>query len=275
MGLEIRPSERADIMHNCQVKVYRNGDILVSAYSSDILRETGWEQRGNRVRDPPLSKDCGDVARSKRRAKQALFDLAYNNDFRYFVTLTLDKSKVDRYDVSEITRKLNHWLDNRVRRNGLAYVLVPERHKDGAIHFHGFFNDALPVQDSGTLSLNGSGKPRKPRSARQRAAWLADGAHVVYNLPGWGLGFSTAIELYGDRQAAVGYVCKYITKADEKIGGRWYYSGGALQRPEVFLTDVDFDQLLAEQGVESFPVSALNCSGLKFWIRECGKNVET
>lgn len=90
--------------------------------------------------------------------------------------------KVDRYDASAVTRKLNSWLDNQVRRKGLAYVLVAERHKDGAVHFHGFFNDALPVVDSGTLSIGG-GKPRKPRSARERARWLEQGAHVVYNLP--------------------------------------------------------------------------------------------
>lgn len=34
-------------------------------------------------------------------------------------------------------------------------VLVPERHKDGAIHLHGFFNDALPLVDSGTISRPG------------------------------------------------------------------------------------------------------------------------
>lgn len=65
----------------------------------------------------------------------------------------------------------------------------------------------------------------------------------MYNLPGWTLGFTTAIELYGERRKAVGYVCKYITKAEEKVGGRWYYSGGALKRPEVTYTDVDFDKL--------------------------------
>ena len=84
-------------------------------------------------------------------------------------TLTLDPARVNRYDVREVTRHLNHWLDNQVRRKGLAYVLVPERHKDGAIHFHGFFNDALEARDSGTVSLPGQKAPRRPRSARQRA----------------------------------------------------------------------------------------------------------
>ncbi|MFQ7854076.1 MAG: hypothetical protein ACLRIS_01925 [Flavonifractor plautii] len=83
---------------------------------------------------------------------------------------------MNRYDVREVTRHLNHWLDNQVRRKGLAYVLVPERHKDGAIHFHGFFNDALEARDSGTVSARPE-SPRRPRSARQRAKWLEDGGN--------------------------------------------------------------------------------------------------
>ena len=79
------------------------------------------------------------------------------------VTLTLDQTQVDRYDMAAITRKLNAWLSNQVQRRGLIYVLVPERHKDGAIHFHGFFNDVLDRVDSGTMIPPGGGKPRKPR----------------------------------------------------------------------------------------------------------------
>ncbi len=78
--------------------------------------------------------------------------------------LTLDPARVNRYDVREVTRHLNHWLDNQVRRKGLAYVLVPERHKDGAIHFHGFFNDALEARDSGTVSA----RPESPQEAQER-----------------------------------------------------------------------------------------------------------
>lgn len=165
------------------------------------------------------------LERAKRRARVAVRDLGLCNDFRFFVTLTLDASRIDRYDPREILRHLNRWLDNNVRRKGLKYVLVPEHHKDGAIHFHGFFNDALEAVDSGHKDRHG---------------------HTVYNLPGWGWGFSTAIELYGERAAAVAYTCKYIAKAQEKIGGRWYYSGGDLRRPEVEWCDVDFDALAGE-----------------------------
>ena len=232
----------AEITHNMRIKTYPDGSKTVYVSSLPIYRETGWELSDKWEHESKsAARSVGqNNARSKRRAVSRLRDYGRSNDFKFFVTLTLDSSIVDRYDISAVMRKMNTWLDNRVRRNGLKYVLVPEYHKDGAIHFHGFMNDALSVVSSGTFS-SGSGRPRKPRSNRQLEQWRADGWHEVFNLPGWSFGFSTAIELYGDRRAAVNYVCKYITKNHEKIGGRWYYSGGDLRLPSVELFDVDFD----------------------------------
>lgn len=174
--------------------------------------------------------------RAQRRARVAVRDLGLSNDWAYFVTLTLDPQRINRYDPVEVVKHLNHWLDNHVRRDGLAYVLVPEHHKDGAIHFHGFFNGALPVVDSGHTD---------------------SGGHRVFNLPAWGWGFSTAIELYGEKAAAVAYCCKYVAKQQEKIGGRWYYSGGKLRRPDVRWSDVDFDALAEKLRAEPFTVDGL------------------
>lgn len=251
----------SEITHNCRVKIYPDGSREILVASAAIFREPGWERADKW--QPDIIDGCADepresvndsLSRAKRRARCAVRDLALSNDFSYFVTLTLDQSKIDRYDISEVTKRLNRWLDNQVRRRGLRYVLVPERHRDGAIHFHGFINDALEVVDSGTLTGPGSGaKPRRPRSEAERRAALDAGAHIVYNVPNWAYGFTTAIRLYGERRAAVGYVCKYVTKAQEKIGGRWYYSGGALARPVVEFDDVEYSEFSdANPGGEFF-----------------------
>lgn len=175
-------------------------------------------------------------ARAQRRARVSIRDLTLCNSWMYFVTLTLDPKLINRYDPVIVVRKLSYWLDNHVRRDGLAYVLVPELHKDGAIHFHGFFNEALEGIDSGHKDSQG---------------------HAVYNLPSWGWGFSTAIALYGDREAAINYTCKYVTKAPEKIGGRWYYSGGRLERPKTSWHDVDWSAAQAHADAQEFTVDGL------------------
>lgn len=204
------------------------------------------------------------VERAKRRARTMVHDYAMSTDFKYFVTLTLDGGKVDRYNAGEVTKKLSQWADNQVRRKGLVYVLVPELHKDGAIHFHGFFNDALPVVDSGTMIPPDGGKPKRPRSKAEREAWARAGGRTVFNLPGWTLGFTTAIELYGERAAAVGYVCKYISKEPAKVGGRWYYSGGKLGRPDVIFADLNIEEIREQYGerCHCFKVDAL--AGVEF-----------
>ena len=240
---------RGDCSGTCRVKTYPDGSVELLACTEPVFRAEGWERAGWKKPTKKASPNGDKTARKSnessteramRRARAQVRDLALCTPFRYFVTLTLDQFKVDRYDMAAITRKLNNWLDNQVRRRGLAYVLVPERHKDGAIHFHGFFNDALEVVDSGHKDCKG---------------------HVVYNLPGWTLGFTTAIALYGSYHQAVSYVCKYIGKQGEKIGGRWYYSGGAVGRPQVEHADIEYREVMALEGAVTFTPEG---SGLGF-----------
>lgn len=281
-------------MFTGRIKSHRCGITEILCASRAVFRQPGWEERGAKKRQRPTAetspewvdfsvwdmerieqeeqrKAADSLGRSMRRARSNVRDYALNTPMRWFVTLTLDKETVDRYDGDAVVKKLSTWLDNQVRRRGLAYVLVPERHKDGAIHFHGLINDAVDVVDSGTMVPPGGGKPRRPRSRRQRDQWLAQGGHVVYNLPGWRFGFTTAIELYGDYAAAVGYVCKYIGKDPQKVGGRWYYSGGKLGRPDVEYLNLNVEDLEAA-GAFSWTAEAL--PGVRFASAIFGENDE-
>lgn len=285
------------LRHNVRIKTYPDGWKNVLICKTAVFSEPGWVPAGE-VRDdgaweiptPDIfetgvydnedrvvewehaeaARAAANLDRSMRRARSQVRDIALCTPFKYFVTLTLDEGQVDRYDIVAVTRKLTAWCDNQVRRHGLSYVLVPELHRDGAIHFHGFFNGALEAVDSGTMTQAG-GKPRRPRTEAQRALWASQGEHTVFNLPAWSLGFTTAIELYGDYRKAVSYVCKYIGKSQGpqggnpgKIGGRWYYSGGDLGRPQVDYTDLldeDFNGMAAMDGAYTF---AINAAGLLF-----------
>lgn len=263
----------ADIVHNTRVKTYPDGSQLVTVSDKPIFREPGWEIAGKWEKDsrPKAEKRDGteeDRERARRRARAAVSDLGRANQFKYFVTLTLDASKVDRYDPAITGAQLRRWLSHQVQRRGLAYVLVPEHHKDGAVHFHGLINDALEMQDSGTIKRGSGGKPQRPRSARERCGWIADGGQVVYNIPGWPYGFSTALELVGDYRKAVAYVCKYIGKESQKVGGRWYFSGGSLRRPEAAYCDTDYAAMAADSGAHEYRIERLGAKCINIDLEE-------
>lgn len=270
------------IKHNTRVKHYPDGTAEVLCASRQIFRVPGYELRGDPGHQSQKQDTSSDVSRdnagdnlcrAQRRARTMVRDLALCNPMDYFVTLTFDAAKIDRYDIKTIMAKVNGWLDNQVRRKGLAYILIPELHKDGAVHFHGFFNGALGVIDSGTIVPPNGGKPRHPRSVAQRAEWLATGGQIVYNLP-WPYGFSTAMALHGDYRAAVGYVCKYIAKEKTKVGGRWYYHGGQLRLPEVTYHDANVEDVAAAPGAATFQTDTLGGVTFAIWREEGKKGVE-
>lgn len=249
-----------DVQSYGRLKKYPDGSWELLAASKPIFKSEGWEEDKPPKRKAQAGKkQSQDLERARRRAAAKVRDIARCTRFRWFVTLTFSPEKVNRYDMKEILRLMRTWLDNRVRRNGLAYVLVPEYHKDGAVHFHGFFNDAdIGIIDSGTLRVQGRKQPMRPRSEKQRQELLINCAQIVYNVTEFVHGFSTAIEIYGDYDAAISYCCKYIGKQTEKIGGRWYYSGGDLGRPDIELVDCSFDEIKDAAGAYCFVIEAAN-----------------
>lgn len=237
--------ESASVHHWCKIYSYPQGFVDIIASSKPDFLESGWEEAGKerplalpkeaKERPPKEERepDPESVLRSQRRARAQLRRAVLATEMTWFVTLTLDQTRIDRYDMAVITKHLSTWANNRVKRDGLAYVLVPERHKDGAIHFHGFFNGALEAVPSGHCDKHG---------------------HPVYNLPDWPYGFTRAIPLYGDYRAAVAYCCKYIGKGGEKIGGRWWYHGGC-KVPRVEYADMSARDVADEYGDMAYSVN--------------------
>jgi len=268
-----RMSESA-LKSNAIIYSYPCGVVDIICASDKVFAPPGWEdaeaydQPGKakpRPRESGKKSVGADRVRSMRRARANLRRLALANKFDYFVTLTLDPAKVDRYDPAAIMAVMNRWLDNMVRRHALRYILVPERHKDGALHFHGFFSgEGLSITDSGTIKRAGIKKPMRPQSEVQRKQWLSDGGRVVYNLPQWPLGFTTAMAIYGEYSGAVAYVCKYIGKQEgERPMGRWYYSGGALDAPTKTYTALDYREVREEYSADGVE---LDIPGSKIFV---------
>ncbi len=138
-----------------------------------------------------------------KRAKDKMFDIALLNSdvWDYMITFTLDKEKIDRYDSKEIGKAFKKWLNNMTVRKDLKYLLIPEYHRDGAIHFHGFIN-------SGGLSFEPLGFNDKQ-------------GRPVFGIKEYKYGLNWAVRLDDNKYYVAKYITKYITKDTKKIMGNF------------------------------------------------------
>lgn len=83
------------------------------------------------------------------RAKRMIKEYALCNNFEYFVTLTLNSELCDRFSLSAAQEKLNKCLRAIKRKNkDFAYILITEKHKDGAFHFHGLMKNLTDLYEN-------------------------------------------------------------------------------------------------------------------------------
>lgn len=228
-------------LFNARLKYYPNENgqyepASLIVFSRKIFNPQGWEEVSDKTdiaEDNIISdtnddeaKDSNSKERSFARAKSSAYDyLMCNQDCNLFVTLTFNNEVVDRYSYDEVVKKLSVWLDNRVRRQGLKYILIPEHHKDGAIHFHGIANEnGLRLVDSGLVRFN---KKNYPKDLHPKSP-------TIYNIDDFPFGFTTCIRANGDDCTVkiARYIFKYMVKSGgKKIGGRYYLHGGKLEKP--------------------------------------------
>lgn len=214
-----------EVRFNAKIKYYPDGSEKLIVFNKPVYILPGYEQHNYTERERPEKYNTDGESRIDNliRSKNKVFDIAFMNDFQYFVTITLDKEKIDRYDISVIKKAIRTFLNNQAKRKGLVYLILPEFHKDGAIHFHGLIKgDKLNFTDSGKQTKDGK---------------------VIYNWLDWKYGFSTAIPLTGDTSFVAKYITKYVTKDFKKIFGQYYLAGGnGLIRDVPFeLFNTDFD----------------------------------
>jgi hypothetical protein len=177
-----------------------------------------------------------------KRAVDKVYDLAFQNEWSYFMTITIDPEQFDRQDVKEVYKKLSAWLRNQVSRKGLKYLLIPEQHKNGGIHAHALINDCFKLEHSGRYLY--SGKAYKSETLQKKGIDI-NLLKPVYNVPEWKYGFSTAIPVDGNPARLACYITKYITKDCKKIFGKYYLSSRNLNRDtEISLCNSEkFDEL--------------------------------
>ena len=158
------------------------------------------------------------------RAKVNAFDkILCNPDLDTFATFTIAPEYVEnRASWDDVYHRLKVWLSDRVQRRGLKYVICPERHKKGGIHFHAIMNSAA-------LKLT-------PATHAHTGAQLSHNGAPLYNVTDFTFGFTSAELIQSatlDREKVAKYIFKYMGKqgVNGKIGGRYALIGGAMASP--------------------------------------------
>lgn len=166
-----------------------------------------------------------------RRAQRSIEDYALCNDFMWFVTLTLDPSKVkSRSDLDSWHKSLTHWF--RDHYPGLIYLLVPELHKSSdGWHMHGLISN-LPMSALVMFDIDDN-IPRYIRSKLKAGS-------PVYDWPAYRSKYGFVdVEPIRNRDAAARYISKYVTKGIKGTakhigkGNHLYYCSNGLDKPEI------------------------------------------
>lgn len=207
---------------------------LKHAIISDNAKISPEEKRKGLTPNQIAQIDEENLERSLRRTQAELQDLIECNPFDWFGTFTFSPHKIDRYNPEEVKRVMSVWLNNARRKSpDMTYILVPERHKDGAIHFH-----ALLGNFQGKMLQSGSHWQKQP----------------IFNVLDFKFGFTNFTKIRSKAKTA-NYCRKYITKDmifSEKNNRRYWRSKNLKTPPKTYnLTVQDlFKQNLAKIDLE-------------------------
>lgn len=150
---------------------YNNNDVYKTKYFMYQYNDTNFrilKQKFCRERGFELIEKAKEIVQTDKeecqrislsRSKRFIREISLCNDFDYFVTLTVDKENCDRYDIDVCQEHLKSILHNYQRickraNKDFKYILITERHKDGAFHFHGLMKGMceLYTNNQGYLS---------------------------------------------------------------------------------------------------------------------------
>lgn len=119
--------------------------FAIHQYTDEIYKvvyfKRGHDDDHITVRDPDTFEHKGvKLDASFSRARSMVLQYALCNPWDYFFTGTLDRKKMNRYDLETYAAQLSQWIRDRRKQYGVKFnvLLVPELHKDCAWHMHGF-----------------------------------------------------------------------------------------------------------------------------------------
>lgn len=181
------------------------------------------------------------------RTKRVILEKALCNDWEWFCTFTISKDKFDRKDLITWRDTFTQWMrDQRKKGNLIRYLLVPEQHKDGSWHAHGFLSGVLEsdLVSFQELHKRGVKLPRK--------LWKSN--YMNWTAYQEKFGFCSLGKIKNPVAAGF-YITKYITKDNDSmvkaLGLHSYYStkglNTATKHVDFYGRDPEIDALLVNK----------------------------
>ena len=186
-------------------------DMYKVVYCKMPIRRKGVEVKYSSDRNVNDKKLRNNVARARVR----VFEYAICNEFDYFITLTINGEFLDRCDLGAYVKKLGQFIRDYRKQYGvdIQYLLVPEKHRDGAWHMHGLIK-GIPQEH---LSINENG-------------------YLDWKMYSNKFGYCS-IDVIKNKEAVSKYITKYISKSFHEGKGvtekekKLYYCSRGLKKP--------------------------------------------
>lgn len=219
------------INYNTQERLYDRDLAILKVYNEytsklTLLRSCRRKGFEKEVRPPGTVNECK-LENNISRARAKIFEYAICNDWDWFATFTLDAQKYDRYNLEKFKSDISQFIRNFNSRKGtdIKYLLIPETHKDGAWHMHGFIM-GLPEEFLRLFTL----KEKLPKYIRDK---LKKGL-PVYDWISYRDKFGFIdLEPIQNQEACSKYVTKYISKTlaedIKEVGAHLYYCSHGLR----------------------------------------------
>lgn len=203
-------------LYKTKIKSYPNGDKTLTVYKNALIVKIDDDSIDVSISEKTEKTDDEkelEKIRNLWKIRTKIKDYVLSNEFNYFWTLTFDS---DRYNYAVAFEKMGRWLERMRKKHGkFDYIMIPELHKDGAIHFHGVTGGLNAViRDSGV----------KHKGVK------------VYNCSDWDHGYTTLTKIRS-REKTASYITKYVTKEMQNSivgkGKKKYWCSRGLRVPAV------------------------------------------
>lgn len=159
---------------------------------------------------------------SVTRAKSQIREYVANSNFNAFCTFTFSSRYFDRHNFMECRKFITNYFTHNLKVS--AWLVVPEFHENGAIHFHGFMNI-----DKKSLRY---GYSKKDSHGRMHMHFYSEAINRDIGRNDFQFFSSTSVD---ELKSVCAYVLKYVTKDVGKVFPLVYFCSRGLKKDTVLL----------------------------------------